>query len=185
MVRRLCYQTDEHKGYQQALDDFGITELLAKLSIYSDKDFDSTWMCLEEEEIGNLAAVLITRLNNCIDGEVIAQHLSAIRNGNQDILPVTFKQEFLTPSCDLPRDFPDSTNTPRFLYGDKLRWLNSGSNPDWGTVIGRFYRFAPHLCDWTWCYLIWLSKDSLSTAWISGDIAWEQDLEPCNQEVHL
>ncbi|YAF94054.1 MAG: hypothetical protein AB3A66_15670 [Nodularia sp. CChRGM 3473] len=52
-----------------------------------------------------------------------------------------------------------------------------GSDTDWGTAIGRFYSFAPHLCCWTWCYLIWLSKDSPSAAWISADIAWEQDLE--------
>ncbi|WP_138503747.1 hypothetical protein [Nostoc sp. PA-18-2419] len=62
------------------------------------------------------------------------------------------------------------------MYGDKLRWIDSDT--DWGTAIGRFYSFAPHLCCWTWCYLIWLSKDSPSAAWTSADIVWEQDLEP-------
>ena len=184
MVKRFCYRIDKRKTYQQALDDFGITKLLAKLRGYSDKDFDSTWMCLKEKEIANLAAALIARLTESIDGKLIAQHLSIACNGNQDILPASFKLEIPLPSCDLPTDFCDRAKTPRFLYGDKLRWLN-GNNPERGTVIGRFYNFAPHLYDWTWCYLIWLSKDSPSRAWISTDIAWEEDLEPCEEEVNL
>ena len=178
-------QADKPKAYQKALDDFGITKLLAKLSSYSDKYFDSAWMLLEKEEIENLAAALIARLTESIDGKLIAQHLSIACNGNQDILPASFKLEVPLPSCDLPSDFCAIAKTPRFLYGDKLRWLNSGNNPEWGTVIGRFYSFAPHLYDWTWCYLIWLSKDSASTAWISTDIAWEEDLEPCEEDVNL
>ena len=194
MVKRFCYRTHKPKTYQLALDDFGITKLLAKLRGYSDKDFDSTWMCLQEKEIVNLAAALIARLTESIDGKLIAQHLSIACNGNQDILPASSKLEVALPSCDLPTDFCDKpeghtlrerAKTPRFLYGDKLRWLNSGNNPEWGTVIGRFYSFAPHLYDWTWCYLIWLSKDSPSRAWISTDIAWEEDLEPCEEEVNL
>jgi hypothetical protein len=181
MIKRFCYETDKHKAYQQALDDFGITELLEKLSNYSDKDFDSTWMSLEEEEVSNLAAILISSLAKSLDGKLIAQHLSAVDNGNQNILPVPLKLE--VPF--LPIDFCDRAKSPRFVYGDKLRWLNSGSNPDWGTVIGRFYSFAPHLYDWTWCYQIWLNEDSPSAAWVSTDIAWEQDLEPFEEEVNL
>ncbi|MBD2517681.1 hypothetical protein H6G93_22420 [Nostoc sp. FACHB-973] len=92
-------------------------------------------------------------------------------------------QKFSASSVDLPDDFANTAKTPRFLYGDKLRWI--GSDTDWGTAIGRFYSFAPHLCCWTWCYLIWLSKDSLSAAWISADIAWEEDLEPLEAEPML
>ena len=75
----------------------------------------------------------------------------------------------------LPKNFPDEAKIPRFLYGDKLRWVNSDS--EWGIVIGRFYAFAPHLCEWTWCYLIWISNDSPSASWTPTDIAWEDDLE--------
>lgn len=44
-------------------------------------------------------------------------------------------------------------------------------------AIGRFYSFAPHHCDWMWCYLIWLDKLSPSSPWTVADIAWENDLE--------
>jgi hypothetical protein len=67
------------------------------------------------------------------------------------------------------------------LYGDKLRWIAEGDNTDWGVAIGRFYSFAPHLCAWTWCYLIWLDKLSLSAAITVADIAWENDLEPLEE----
>ena len=181
MIKRFCYRTDKRKAYQQALDDFGITKLLAKLSSYS----DNAWMSLEEEEIANLATALIARLTESIDGKLIAQHLSIACNGNQDIPPASFKLEVPLPSCDLPTDFCAIAKTPRFLYGDKLRWLNSRNNTEWGTVIGRFYSFAPHLYDWTWYYLIWLSKDSPSKPWISTDVAWEENLEPCEEEENL
>jgi hypothetical protein len=41
---------------------------------------------------------------------------------------------------------------PRFLYGDRLRWIAHGETPDWGIAIGRFYSFAPHCRRWRWCY---------------------------------
>jgi hypothetical protein len=64
------------------------------------------------------------------------------------------------------------------LYGDRLRWISDGEALDWGIVIGRFYSFAPHRCRWAWCYLIWLDPNSASSAWVSADIAWEDDLQP-------
>jgi hypothetical protein len=36
---------DSHT-YQQALDDFSITQLLSRISNYSDADFDTAWMHL-------------------------------------------------------------------------------------------------------------------------------------------
>jgi len=83
---------------------------------------------------------------------------------------------------DLPAHFPD-VELPRFLYGDRLRWLSSGEMTDWGIAIGRFYSFAPHRCGWHWCYLIWLDPDSPSAAWIKADMAWEDDLEPLEVEA--
>ncbi|MEH2253325.1 hypothetical protein [Nostoc sp.] len=174
MLKPVCYKTDEHRSYLQALDDFGIAELLAKLSDY----------CQQQEQ-ETLAVVLIAQLTQSIDAELIANYLSAlalsdakgIAQNHQDLFPEFINQKL---SVDLPDDFPDTAKTPRFLYGDRLRWL--GSNTDWGIVIGRFYNFAPHLCCWSWCYLIWLSKDSLSAAWTSADIAWEKDLEPLEGE---
>ncbi|MEH2121294.1 hypothetical protein [Nostoc sp.] len=165
MLRPVCHKTDEHRSYLQALDDFDIAELLAKLSNY----------CTQQEQ-ETLAALLISQLIQTIDAELIANYLSAMTLNRQDLLPRLINQKFSASSVDLPDDFPNTAKTPRFLYGDKLRWI--GSDTDWGTAIGRFYNFAPHLCCWTWCYLIWLSKDSPSAVWTSADIAWEQDLEP-------
>ncbi|MBN3892701.1 MAG: hypothetical protein HWQ43_27405 [Nostoc sp. JL31] len=172
MLRPVCHKTDEHRSYLQALDDFGIAELLAKLNNYC-----------EQREQQTLAALLISQLTQSLDAELIASYLSAIALNRHDLLPRLINQKFSASSVDLPDDFANTAKTPRFLYGDKLRWI--GSDTDWGTSIGRFYSFAPHLCCWTWCYLIWLSKDSLSAAWISADIAWEEDLEPLEAEPML
>ncbi|BAY94953.1 MULTISPECIES: hypothetical protein [unclassified Tolypothrix] len=172
MLRPVCHKTDQYRGYQQALDDFGIAEVLAKLSNY----------CQQQEQ-ESLAALLISQLTQSIDAELIANYLSAMALNRQDLLPRLINQKFSPSSVDLPEDFPNTAKTPRFLYGDKLRWI--GSDTDWGTAIGRFYSFAPHLCCWTWCYLICLSKDSPSTAWASADIAWEEDLEPLEAEPML
>lgn len=81
-----------------------------------------------------------------------------------------------TPAPDLPANFPN-VEIPRFLYGDRLCWLSDGEVTDWGIVIGRFHSFAPHCCCWRWCYLLWLDSNSTSSAWLSADIAWEDDLE--------
>jgi len=181
MLKPVYHETNEQLGYLQALDDFGITELLAKLSNY----------CHQEEQ-ESLAAVLISQLTQSIDAEMIANYLSAIaRSAVPEAiakshvfpLPGLINQKFSPVSADLPVDFPDTAKTPRFLYGDKLRWV--GSDSDWGTVYGRFYSFAPQRGSWTWCYLIWLSQDSPSAAWTVADTAWEEDLEPLEMEPVL
>ena len=57
------YQTDSfctyHKGYQQALEDFAIPNLLTPLKTYSDADFNAAWMNLTQPELESLAAILI------------------------------------------------------------------------------------------------------------------------------
>ncbi|MEH2039921.1 hypothetical protein [Nostoc sp.] len=185
MLKPVSYKTDQYRAYQQALDDFGITELLAKLSKYSDADFDSTWMQLKQQEIEMLAAILISQLTSSIDGKLIADYLNVTRHSKQDIVPGLINLKFPDTSIELPANFPDAANTPRFLYGDRLRWLTAESDTDWGIVIGRFYSYALHHCCWTWCYLIWLSKDSPSASWTSADIAWEEDLEAISEETNL
>jgi hypothetical protein len=84
-------------------------------------------------------------------------------------------------STELPANFPN-VGTPRYLYGDKLRFLCDDDKTDWGIVSGRFYSFAPHHCAWMWCYLIWLDKLSPSATRVVADIAWEDDLEPVDEE---
>jgi hypothetical protein len=185
MLNPVRYKTEEHRADQQADDDFGITELLAKLKNYSDADFDSTWMQLQQQEIETLAAILISALTHSINGKLIAAYLHLIRHNHQDIAPGLINLKYPDASIELPANFSDVAKTPRFLYGDRLRWLSNESDTDWGIVIGRFYSFASHRCAWSWCYLIWLSKDCPSAAWTSADIAWEEDLEPMSEEAYL
>ena len=38
---------DRPQGYQQALSDFGVLQLLSRIGNYSDRDFDAQRMCLK------------------------------------------------------------------------------------------------------------------------------------------
>ena len=172
-------------GYQQALEDFAIAPLITRLQNFSDAndtDGDTAWMNLTQSELESLAAVLIRQLTTNLNGKAITGYLNAIRHGSTDIPPSLVHLVFPPPSIDLPANFPD-VQTPRYLYGDKLRWILDSDKTDWGIVIGRFYSFAPHLCAWTWCYLIWLDKLSPSSPWTVADIAWENDLEPLEDDA--
>ncbi|GET42479.1 hypothetical protein [Microseira wollei] len=168
------------EGYQQALEDFGIAHLLAQLQTYSNADFDAAWMNLTQTELESLAAISIRDLTANLDGKAISGYLNAIRHASTDISPNLFHPPCRTPSVALPETFP-FVNTPRCLYGDKLRWIPDGDKTDWGIAIGRFYSFAPHRGAWTWCYLISLDPLSPSYAKTVADTAWEDDLEPMEE----
>lgn len=167
-------------GYQQALEDFAIANLLTRLKTFCDDDFDAAWMNLTQPELESLAAILIRDLTANLKGNAIAGYFNAIRHSNTDIPPNLVHLPFPPSSIDLPANFPN-VQTPRFLFGDKLRWIPDSDETDWGVAIGRFYGFAPHLCAWTWCYLIKLDPLSPSAAWTAADIAWEDDLEPLEE----
>ncbi len=167
-------------GYQQALDDFAIASLITHLKTFSDADFDAAWMNLTSPELESLATILIRDLTSNLQGKAIAGYLNALRHGSIDITPSLVHQSFPPSSIDLPANFPN-VQSPRYLYGNKLRWIPDGDKTDWGIAIGRFYGFAPHLCAWTWCYLIKLDPLSPSAAWTATDIAWEDDLEPLEE----
>ena len=173
--------TTYQKGYQQALEDFAITNLLTQLGNYSDTDFDTAWMNLTQPELESLAAILIRQLTVNLNGKAIADYLNAVRQCRANIPSGLVHLAGLPLSLDLPAKFPN-VETPRYLYGDKLRWIGDDDKTDWGVVSGRFYSFAPHRGAWTWCYLIWLDKNSPSATRIVADIAWENDLEPVDEE---
>ncbi|MBD1933353.1 MULTISPECIES: hypothetical protein [Cyanophyceae] len=171
------YRSDSLCLYQQALDDFAIAPLLTRLKTYSDADFDAAWMNLTQLELESLTAILIQDFTANLKGKAIAGYLNAIRHGSTNIPPSLIQRAFTPPSIDLPANFPN-VQTPRYLYGDKLRWIPDRDKTDWGVATGRFYSFAPHHCAWAWCYLIWLDKLSPSAAITVADIAWENDLKP-------
>jgi len=169
------------KGYQQALEDFAIASLFTHLKTYSDADFDAGWMNLSQPELESLAAILIRHLTANLEGKAIAKYINAMRQGSANIPPALVHLAVPSPSLDLPANFPN-VETPRYLYGDKLRWICDDDETDWGVAIGRFYSFAPHRGAWTWCYQIWLDKNSPSATRIVADIAWENDLEAVDEE---
>ena len=185
MVKPVGCPTGTQCAYQQALDDFGITKLLIQLKSFSDANFDAAWANLSEDEVESLAAVLIQGLIANLRGKLIVNYLTLMREGNRSNLSGSINLEFPPPPASLPAKFPDQANTPRFLYGDKLRWIPTSGETDWGTVIGRFYSFATHHCSWEWCYLIWLDKDSPSSVWAVADTAWENDLELHEEEEEV
>ncbi|MBD2069801.1 hypothetical protein H6F93_20175 [Leptolyngbya sp. FACHB-671] len=173
MINPVLHQTDGLPAYQQVLDRFALSDLLLRLKTY----FDAVGVSLESQEIEVLAAILIQTLTANLNDSLLASYLEAIRHNKFEALSNLSNLKLPSASISLPTNFPD-VEIPQFLYGDRLQWLSNGEATDWGVVIGRFYSFAPHSCRWTWCYLLWLDPNSLSSNWISADIAWEEDLEP-------
>ena len=171
-------------SYQQALDDFGITQLLSRLSNYSDADFDAKSMNLEQQQLESLAAILIGQLAQTLNGKLIASYFNAIRQGNFNVFHCPINLEF-AQSVNLPDDFPNKALPPQFLYGDKLRLVSPSSEKESGVVIGRFYNYASHRCCWMWHYILWLDPYSCSATWLVATTAWEEDLQPIIQDETL
>lgn len=168
------------KGYQQALNDFAITDLLTQLRTYSDTNSDIAWDALEQQEFENLAAILIQSLIANLNSKLIADHLKALRHEQPESSSLCNLQ-LTSPLIDLPSHFPN-VEMPHFSYGDRLRWIAEEEETDSGIIIGRFYSFAPHKLCWMWGYLILLDSSSPSSTWVSADVAWEDDLECLQRE---
>ena len=174
MVKTVSEIRDASPAYQQALEDFGITKLLFELSQYTDTDFNAQLMHLEEQELEQLAAILIQRLTNALNGKLIASYLNAIRYGNSHVISDSTHLEIPRPTTDQLSNLPQEM-TPRYQEGDRVRWQSVSNTTDWGIVMGRFY--ARHQCQWAIGYMIWLAPNSPSAAWAVTDTAWEEDLE--------
>jgi hypothetical protein len=176
--------SDPSASYQQALCDFGITELIETLSNFCDPDFDAARMHLEEQELENLATLLIQQLCVSLNGEMMAGYLNVVRNADAwitaDLPKLDLKR--LQHLLVLPESFPHQISSPRFLDGDSVRWLllPNYAQTDSGIVIGRFFAFAHHRGKWEWKYLIWLKDNSL----VLTDTAWEEDLESLREEKY-
>jgi len=100
----------------------------------------------------------------------------------KDVLSRLLIREIAQPSLSLPANFPN-VMLPRYKDGQLVCWIEENESSDWGIVIGRFFNNAPHLKRWSWCYLIWLDKNSPSAAWIVADTAWEDDLKLFEEEA--
>ena len=181
---------------QQALEDFGITQLLFHLKHYSDIDFDASQMHLTDAEVNAIAKLFIQQLTQSLNGKLIAGALNTLRHGEEieskDVACyvstfsvgaglVTSEEkrnnnhqtrpyiQFNTQDSTLNR-FP----TPRYTEGDRVQWKTA--NPDWGVILGRFSEYNHHHRQWMVYYLIQLAPDSPSAGWVTTDTASEADL---------
>jgi hypothetical protein len=175
---QLPFTKSYQAGYQQALTDFAIADLLSRLGVTS----DTVGGRLNPQEIETWAVILIQALTAQLNSNRLAADLDALRCNVLSACNLLTSLPLSPDAIDLPTIFPN-VEPPRFLEGDRLQWIAQGEPTDWGVAIGRFYSFAYHYRRWTWCYLIWLDTDSPSAAWVSADIAWEADLEPLEVET--
>ncbi|MBD1881248.1 hypothetical protein H6F70_20740 [Coleofasciculus sp. FACHB-T130] len=167
-------------AYQQALQDFGVLELCDRLTHLS----QST--PLSKGELDSLTVLVIRQLVNSLNQQLVSDFIKAIQLDNSVSGLPSLSFNTSVPSVSLPANFPDSAETPRFLYGDRLRWkpLSDTDETDRGIVVGRFYAFAPHRYQWAWKYLILLASESPSAQFCVADTCWEEHLEPLPLETN-
>jgi hypothetical protein len=163
--------------YQQVLADFALTKLRRTVQDLPGFKLDNQPITQSESEL--IAALLVEQLANNLDSQLVAAYLKAIRMGNQEIFAEPINLQY-PDSTDLPTDFPAATPSPRFIYGDRLRYipLDRKAETDRGIVIGRYYCYASHRTVWMWRYILWLAPDSPSAAWLNATAVWEDNLEP-------
>ena len=89
MVKPVSDGNEYNRGYQQALDDFGITQLLSRIRSYSDEDFDADRACMTQPELESFAVFLILRVGANLKGSAlakpskrIARYLNTLRKAN-------------------------------------------------------------------------------------------------------
>jgi hypothetical protein len=165
-----AHPDSERQGYHKALVDFCIVDLIAQIGVCA----NTNRLQLEPQEREALAALFVKRLSDNLTEKNVSDYFNTLRYGTEDVLPNPIPIE-LSPPCHFTPNFAEAL-TPRFLEGTRVRWIHE--NREWGVVLGRFYAFAPHLCAWTWRYVVLLDSDSPSADWIVADTAWEDDLEP-------
>ncbi|MEG5059180.1 hypothetical protein QUB60_14795 [Microcoleus sp. A2-C5] len=85
MIKPVSDGSEYTRGYQQALDDFGVTQLLSRIRCYSDDDFDADRTQLTQQELESLVAIVIERVAVNIKGSAIARYLNSLRNANSPI----------------------------------------------------------------------------------------------------
>ena len=82
MVKPVSDGSEYNRGYQQALNDFGITQLLSGIRSYSDEDFEADRARMTGPEIESLAVFLILRVGANLKGSTIARYLHTLRKAN-------------------------------------------------------------------------------------------------------
>jgi hypothetical protein len=132
-------ETAYHCGYQQALSDFGIKQLKAKLIYYFNTNGFNKGRYVEEQDQESLIAFLIEQLTNSLNSKLIDDYFQALETDSIEVL----LSEIQPLSEELPINFKESA-TPCYKDGSSLRWIPSKGGVDWGIAIGRFLAYAPH-----------------------------------------
>jgi hypothetical protein len=181
--RRDAVRQSDDAAYQQALEDFAIVNLLARIQNNYWKEQETQPITTPESEL--IAGLLVEHLSNSIDSQLVSAYLNAMRQGSLEVLPEPLSLEY-PQQTNLPANFPTSGRSPRYSEGQILRLVpinierDQETLTDFGCCIGRYYGYAPHQCHWMWKYVLWLDKDSLSASWCVATTAWEDELEPVN-----
>jgi hypothetical protein len=121
MIERSSEESEFSCGYQQALDDFGISQLLSCIRSYSDADFDAQRVLLQEKEVKSLAGHLIEQLTANLTGSLISSYLDILRKAGAKIIAEPSPNP---PVTALPEDNLQLTKTPDFFRPDYAKpWV--------------------------------------------------------------
>lgn len=164
---RLSQHLDTYaSGYNQALSDFAINNLITQIQSLNPD--------ISPETLERLTALFIQSLNHCLNSSLLHTYLTALNTQQTDTLPQPIPEEY-SPVDHLP----DTFTTPRFKIGDFLRYIpeNDFSPLDKGKTIGFYYCYAVHRGTWMWRYVLWLDEDSPSRDWLKATGVWEDDVE--------
>ncbi|MEG4838489.1 hypothetical protein [Microcoleus sp. B9-D4] len=108
MVKPVSDGSEYNRGYQQALDDFGIKQLLSGIRSYSDEDFEADRARMTGPEIESFAVFLILRVGANLKGSTIARYLNTLRKANSPTIADR-------PAIEL-------NSNPRGKTGDRTSW---------------------------------------------------------------
>ncbi|MEQ8466184.1 hypothetical protein [Coleofasciculus sp. E1-EBD-02] len=114
---------------QQALAEFGITQLLSFVKDYSDIDFEASQMHLTDAEVHAIAKLLIQQLTESLNGKLIAGALNTLRHGEEieEIEPMSEEDQndqnlYCYPTPSRLRIAPLSVHSPTGRYNPQ--WQN-------------------------------------------------------------
>ena len=86
MIKPVRDGKEYNRGYQQALNDFGIMQLLSGIRSYSDEDFDADRARMTQPELESCAVFLILRVGANLNGSAIARYLNTLRKANSPVI---------------------------------------------------------------------------------------------------
>ena len=164
-------------GYLEALDDFGILDLMQKLSEQGGSDFGL-------DQLSSLATLLVKHLTAVVSPEVVHTYRDLTAAG-RDMLAgqLLAAAGRMRVPADCPAAILDA-QPPWFRVGELVQWIfaDEPKLADWGIVVGRYYGYSVESGHWQWCYLVMLDPDAPSARWCGLDTAWECDLERYGDE---